>query len=108
MTNKNAAVESNCVGKFKDCAEKCSVIKITYRYTYAIPIGPMPVSKLNHGAPFRNIFNFAQCVAHWLVKKQIRPGSYFTICTAFACFLNTKQIIISLICKPLRSGMGNE
>ena len=63
MTNKNAAVQSHYVCKVKDSTEKCSVIKITYRHTYSIPIGRTPVSKLNHGALFRNIFNFAKCVA---------------------------------------------
>ena len=48
--------------KVKDGTEKCSVIKLTYRHTYAIPIGPMRVSKFNHGALFSNIFNFAKCV----------------------------------------------
>ena len=49
--------------KVKDSTEKCSVIKLTYWYTYDIPIGRMPVSKLNHGALLSNIFNFAKCVA---------------------------------------------
>ena len=39
------------------------MIELTYRHTYGIPIGRMSVSKLNHGALFRNIFNFAKCVA---------------------------------------------
>jgi hypothetical protein len=47
--------------KVKDNIEKCSVIKLTYRHTYDIPIGRMPVSKLNHGALFSIIFNFAKC-----------------------------------------------
>ena len=69
MLDVNA--ENNQPRKVKDSAEKGSVIQLTYRHTYGIPIGHIQASKLNHGALFSNIFNFAKCVACLKVEHHV-------------------------------------